>query len=375
MEEKSKKKFTQIDVKHKLLFDYFIYTPIFPLFLPRFWRTPPRMEDALREFRSIAAAPEVDPIVLAHSACLLLSGGPLEPSVRDAIVESNRNGALVQGLLAHLAVPDRDTAQVLALFGSLFRARGRLAEADELLARASVLDPENATVALALAHTRGDAQDLAGAAAAVTRCCTRDNLLQLPNGVLDALRRCSLGDQPGAGEWFPAGDPDGTGASSTTPASDESAPLSDNQVDWVALAGTAAKVWEGGIGLLFTSAPSPIVQAILSTSLTQILFQSGELAAARELCGVLGPLVSCHAQQLRNSPARNELAFLQCVSALLRWPSAASAIPPSAGAVDTVYLVGDSHCLVPAWRRMHIRGKVVTFYPRLCTGVKVGCVC
>ena len=118
----------------------------------------------------------------------------------------------------------------------------------------------------------------------------------------------------------------------------------------------------------------------LACTAVRVLYCGGALGRAAAASAALTPVRECASPPLHAGRARNEAAYAACVAALLA-PGAA----PDAGIggddgegdapVDTVYVLGDSHTLPLAWRRLGARASSACpprlTVPLLITGLKV----
>lgn len=103
----------------------------------------------------------------------------------------------------------------------------------------------------------------------------------------------------------------------------------------------------------------------------KVLFINGALSTAAELCTLLQPLRQASAQPLHETLIRNENAYFGCVLQLLAdhpppaVPRSPKRLPPP------LFVLGDSHCLPPAWRTVTLRGRTRLLHPLLVTGCKI----
>lgn len=127
------------------------------------------------------------------------------------------------------------------------------------------------------------------------------------------------------------------------------------------------------------SAPELDALALVMTA-AKLLFAGGALPAAAALCGAVEPARCASCQPLHLTLIRNEAAYYGCVLQLLRdhpphpwgWTTGAPVTATGGRELpEPLFLVGDSHTLPGAWRRVRLRGRERLLWPCLVTGVKI----
>eukprot|EP00897_Mesotaenium_endlicherianum_P005888 jgi/Mesen1/5327/ME000266S04514 len=105
-------------------------------------------------------------------------------------------------------------------------------------------------------------------------------------------------------------------------------------------------------------------------SLVKLLYLGGALARASALAVALEPLKRASRTPLHETLIRNEAAYASCLYEILQTYPVPVPLPGPQGEPRPLLLAGDSHCLAPAWRRVHLRGQERLVTPLLVTGLK-----
>jgi hypothetical protein len=97
----------------------------------------------------------------------------------------------------------------------------------------------------------------------------------------------------------------------------------------------------------------------------KIQYCEGKLIEAAALIATLSPTVECN-NDLQSSKIKNGYSYFQYISKLLPLKKNYSEAPS-----NTVYMVGDSHCLSPAWDEISLNNTNYFIKPLLVTGCKI----
>ncbi|KAL4230516.1 hypothetical protein ACF0H5_010898 [Mactra antiquata] len=109
------------------------------------------------------------------------------------------------------------------------------------------------------------------------------------------------------------------------------------------------------------------ILAILFT-FVKLLYVRGILACIPDIVTMLQPLYVD--KNLHLSFIRNEAAYFKCISELFTSYNTL----PSARLLSSerfIYMIGDSHCVTPAWQKIHVSGTSYIIHPVLITGLKI----
>ncbi|GAQ83868.1 hypothetical protein KFL_001660050 [Klebsormidium nitens] len=110
------------------------------------------------------------------------------------------------------------------------------------------------------------------------------------------------------------------------------------------------------------------VLAVLFT-VVKILYLGGAVERARQLAEKVEKARALSEKALHETMVRNEAAYFGCIYQVFTEYPLSRPLPP-ADSFPPLYLVGDSHCLTPAWRTVELRGAPRLLAPLLVTGLK-----
>ncbi|MBI2785507.1 MAG: hypothetical protein HYX60_04030, partial [Legionella longbeachae] len=99
--------------------------------------------------------------------------------------------------------------------------------------------------------------------------------------------------------------------------------------------------------------------------IVKILYCEGRLVEAETIVNTLQPMITCN-QELQTSKIKNGFNYFQYIAKLLPLKK-----QPNQDVTRTIYMVGDSHCLSPAWDTIAINSIHYQIIPLLVTGCKI----
>ena len=298
----------------------------------------------------------------------LLAASPQRRDLREELARAASEPEGVRALLGQLDATGDGLAAALAFVSAAVKDGGGVVAAAELSGRAAALQPRSAAHALAHCHALEAAGRPGAALAALATWAEANASAPLGGGAtageLAPLLRAAP-KLPGDARGGAAG-LEGFGADALN------AELPD--ADAVAAASLVATSAFPTSGVTRESGAEPRPPQALDAlavafCAVKLLFSTGSvrrasLAAAVAERGRIASGVALHTTHIRN-----EAAYYSCVAALLRdFPVEA---PPAGGATPPpIYLLGDSHVLPPAWRRVPLGDQRRVLVPALVTGVK-----
>ena len=303
----------------------------------------------------------------------LLAASPSRRDLREELARAASEPEGVRALLQQLDATGEGLAAALAFVAAAVKDGGGAAAAAQLSAKAAALLPRSAAHALAHCH----ALEAAGR----------------PGAALDALASyfeanaaAPLGGGASLGQLVPLlrGAPRLPGDARPGAAGMEGY-VADAMNAELPDAATAAAACAAALPAWPTSgvppesggeayAPDALDALAASFCAVKLLFAVGCVRRAAAVAAVAERARAASRVPLHTTHIRNEAAYYACVAALLRdYPLAAPPAPPPQGAPPApppVYLLGDSHVLAAAWRRVPLGGQQRVLVPALVTGVK-----
>ncbi len=300
----------------------------------------------------------------------LLAASPSRRDLKEELARAASEPEGVRALLGQLDATGDGLAAALAFVATAVKDGGGVNAACELHARAAALLPRSAAHALAHCHAL-EAAGRPGAALAALAA------------FFEANPSMPLGGGATAGELAPLlraaprlpGDARGGAAGLEAYAADAlNAELPDAATASAACSAAIAACPGSGVAPEAGSAtfPPDALDALAAAFVAvKLMFTTGSVRRAALAAAVAERARAASAQRLHTTNIRNEAAYYACVAALLRdFPVAAppaQAAPPAGG---PIYLLGDSHVLPAAWRRVPLDGVQRLLVPALVTGVK-----
>jgi len=278
----------------------------------------------------------------------------------------------VRALLGQLDAVGQGLAAAVAFVAAAVKDGGGVVAAAQLAARAASLLPRSAAHALALCHALEAAGRPGAALDALATFCEANAATPLGGGT-------ALGDLAPLLRAAPRlpGDARAGAAGLEAYASDPlNAQLPDAATASAACAVAVAAWPASGVapeagGVTYSSEALDALAAAFCA--VKLLFVTGSVARAQQAAAVVERARAASAVALHTTHIRNEAAYYSCVAALLRdYPVAQPPAVPAAGCTPPtpIYLLGDSHVLAAAWRRVPLRGASRVLVPQLVTGVK-----
>ena len=274
--------------------------------------------------------------------------------VRELLSTTLKSPGALNFLNEHLPA-SKASASALAFLASTVKDHSGVKEAIALYEDCAKHAPDNSSYALNVMHLHELHLDYCSAIAALTRHCEANPsctvgtlslselLAYLPT---EAQMSSDSWSQPTAEELTTAKAhpvervlpdlPSHTGAESLEPEKCKPAgTYSEEALDVLALAYTAVKV----------------------------LYVAGCLASLPKLISLVEP--AREVKDLHLTRVRNENAYYCCTAQLV------TSMPLPLPSLPSLYVMGDSHSLAPAWRTVAFRGETHLLVPRLVTGCKV----
>ena len=259
------------------------------------------------------------------------------------------------GFLNEHLPASKSSASALAFLASTIKDFSGIREALTLYDACATHAPDNASYALNAMHLHELHLDYAAAIATLTRYCEANPAFAVGTlSLSELLAHLPTESQLRAEGWHaPSAEkvaaakaearerkvpdlPAETGAESLNP--DKCKPAGtygEQELDVLALAYTAVKV----------------------------LYIAGCLSPLPELVRLIEP--TREVKDLHLTRVRNENAYYCCTAQLV------ASLPLPLPALPSLYVMGDSHSLAPAWRTVAFRGEPHLLVPRLVTGCKI----
>ena len=303
----------------------------------------------------------------------LLAVSPQRRDLREELARAASEPEGVRALLQQLDASGEGLATALAFVAAAVKDGGGVAAAAQLSAKAASLLPRSAAHALAHCH----ALEAAGRPGAA---------LDVLAGFFEANAAAPLGGGASLGQLAPLlrGAPRLPGDTRSGAAGMEgfvADAMNAELPDYASAAATCAAAlpaWpRSGVPPESGSeayAPDALDALAAAFCAVKLLFAAGCMRRAAAVAAVAERARAASRVPLHTTHIRNEAAYYACVVALLRdYPVAAPPAPPAPGAPPApppVYLLGDSHVLAAAWRRVPLGGQQRLLVPALVTGVK-----
>jgi hypothetical protein len=314
----------------------------------------------------------------------LLAAAPSRTDVKAQLAATAAAPGGVQAVMAALDASGAGLASAVSFVAAAVKEGGAVEAAAALCARAAALAPASAAHALARCHAL-EACGRPGAALDALASFFAANAAVRIGGAAPGEERLTLGDLLPLLRDLPrlSGDVRHGAAGTEWYVSDASrnASLDDERAlpppDAAAAAAASSGEARGGV----TLAPAALDALACVFSAVKLLYALGAASRASLAAALAEEARALSAVPLHTTPIRNEAAYFACVAALLRGHPLA-APPPTAdasgaeaeGALTPVYLLGDSHVLPGAWRRVALPGgrpgARALLVPALVTGVK-----
>ena len=300
---------------------------------------------ALAVYAGVAAARGLARDAVRAAVRVLPRARRAAPGSRDSVAF-----ALASTVLADLAATEAGLAAIVAELEALGDDASRSAAVWSLLGGAVASAGEPAAAARLLARAAAEAPSDADIAR------SRAQALEAAGDVEGALRVVAA--------WCEHADTQHTPLSAALTVATTNIPPLDSPTAWL-----VADRWpdgEAGGGEVQAGAGDDSGAAALAAITVRVLFANGALSRAAALLACLPD------GSLTSRPAlRNEAAYVALVRRVLH--DASPSAPRATGTEPPLFVVGDSHTLVPAWRVVTVGGKPRCVVPLLASGATLWC--
>jgi hypothetical protein len=319
----------------------------------------------------------------------LLAAAPSRSDVKTQLAATAAAPGGVQAVMAALDASGTGLASAVAFVAAAVKEGGAVEAAAALCGRAAALAPSSAAHALARCHALEACGRPGAALDALASFFAANASLRIGGDAPSGQEGLALGDLAPLLRDLPRlpGDARAGAAGTEWYISDASrnASLDAEHALPPPDAAAAAAACSGEAHGSVSFAPAALDALACVFSAVKLLYALGAVSRASLAAALAEEARALSAVPLHTTPIRNEAAYFACVAALLRgYPLPA---PPDAAAdaadaaLTPVYLLGDSHVLSGAWRRVALPGgdapgapgapgARALLVPALVTGVK-----